>query len=315
MSPTIYDVIIVGAGPAGLAAGIYASRRALVTLILSSNLGGQAATTFEIENYPGFDLIDGLTLTTKFAKQAQKFGAQIKYSEVKGIFKNGKNFMVRAATEEYQARSIILAFGLEHRSLAVPGEKEFTGRGVSYCAVCDGPLFKGKVVAVVGGGSAAFDAADYLAKLAKKVYLIHRRDKFSCEECLVNQVKNNSKIEILMNSGVKEIIGDQVVDAIVLKNEKEEKIKVSGVFIEIGSMPHTEVVKGLIKLNKKGEIITNKDAETSVPGIFAAGDVTDGSFKQVVISAGEGAKAALQAYKYLKLKDGEKVLPDWNRKK
>ncbi len=202
--------------------------------------------------------------------------------------------------------------------LNVPGEKEFKGHGVSYCATCDGPLYKNKTVAVIGGGNSALDAAEYLAKLAAKVYLIHRRDQFRGEKVILEKLKNNQKVEMVLSSEIKEIKGNGVVKSIVITDnghDQLKEIKVDGVFVEIGYKPKTELVKDLVKLNERGEIITDKDSNTSQPGIFACGDVTDSSYKQIVISAGEGAKAALQAYKYLWLEEGEKILPDWEQKK
>jgi len=318
MNPNLYDIIIIGAGPAGLTAGLYASRRALKTLILSKDLGGQAAITYDVENYPGMDLIDGLSLMKKFADQARKFGAEIKYGEVKKIKKEKDIFSVQTEKENFQARALILAFGLLPSDLNVPGEKEFKGHGVSYCATCDGPLYKNKTVAVIGGGNSAMDAAEYLAKLAAKVYLIHRRDQFRGEAIVLEQLKKNPKVEMVTSSEIKEIKGQQIVESIIIKNnghDEIKEIKVDGVFVEIGYTAKTELVKDLVKLNKKGEIVTDQNSNTSHEGIFACGDITDCLYKQIVISAGEGAKAALQAYKYLYLKKDEKILPDWERKK
>lgn len=314
----IYDVIIIGGGPAGLTAALYSSRRTLKTLVLTKDLGGQAAITHDIENYPGIELTDGLTLMQKFAKQAQKFGAEIKYGEVKEIKKQKKDFLVEAAKEKFLGRAIILAFGLLPKNLDIPGEKEFKGRGVSYCATCDAPLYKNKTVAVIGGGNSALDAAELLAKIAQKVYLIHRRDQFRGEEIIIEKLKKEPKIEMVLSSEILEIKGNQIVKSIVIRNNGDKALKellIDGVFVEIGYETETHFIKKLIKLNGHGEIITDKDTNTSQPGIFACGDVTDCAYKQVVISAGEGAKAALQAYKYLYLKKGEKILPDWERKK
>lgn len=318
MKNDFYDIIIIGGGPAGLTAGLYTSRRALKTLILSKDFGGQAAVTYDVENYPGVDLIDGLSLMKKFAEQAQKFGAQIKYGEVKKIRKEKKKFLIKTDRNDFGAKALILAFGLLPVNLNVPGEQEYKGRGVSYCAICDGPLYKDKTVAVIGGGNSALDAAEYLAKLAAKIYLIHRRNQFRGEEIIVERLKKNPKVEMVLSSEIKEIKGNQFVESIIVKNNgstKIKEIKVDGVFVEIGYTAKTEIVKNLVQLNKAGEIITDKDTNTSQAGVFACGDVTDSSYKQIVISAGEGAKAALQAYKYLCLQKGEKILPDWERKK
>ncbi|MFA6215645.1 MAG: thioredoxin-disulfide reductase [Patescibacteria group bacterium] len=318
MSDSLYDIIIIGAGPAGLTAGLYASRRTLKTLILSKDLGGQAAISYDVENYPGLDLIDGVTLMQKFAQHAQKFGAEIKYDEVTEIAKTENGFAVKTAKQNFQAQSLILAFGLSPRDLDIPGEQNFKGRGVSYCATCDGPLYKNKTVAVIGGGNSALDAAEYLAKIATKVYLIHRRDQFRGEELVVGQLKKNPKVEMILSSEILEIKGSQFVESIVIKHNghgETREIKTDGIFVEIGYAAKTEFIKDLVKLNGQGEIITDKDTNTSAPGIFACGDVTDTSYKQIVISAGEGAKAALQAYRYLSLCQGKKILPDWEQKK
>lgn len=317
MTP-LYDIIIIGAGPAGLTAGLYTSRRALKTLVLSKDLGGQAAISHDVENYPGIELTDGLSLMHKFAKQAQKFGTQIKYGEVKKITKEKNKFTIQTNKGDFGGKALILAFGLTPCDLNIPGEEKFKGRGVSYCATCDGPLYKEKTVAVIGGGNSAMDAAEYLAKIAAKVYLIHRRDQFRGEEITFKQLKKQPKVEMILSSDILEIKGKQFVESVLIKNNghnKKKELKVDGVFVEIGHTAKTDLVKNLIKLNNKGEIITDQDSNTSQPGIFACGDVTNCAYKQIVISAGEGAKAALQAYKYLCLQKGEKILPDWERKK
>ncbi len=318
MDQDIYDIIIIGGGPAGLTAGLYASRRALKTLVLVKDLGGQASITYDVENYPGVELIDGFSLMKKFAEQAQKFGAEIRYGEVSKIEKIENLFLVKTMENNFFGRSLVLAFGLQHCDLNVSGEQEYKGRGVSYCATCDGPLYRGKTVAVIGGGNSALDAAEYLAKLAEKVYLIHRRDQFRGEEIVIKKLEKNPKIEMVLSSEIKEIKGDQFVRSIIIKDNGHNRLKeieVGGIFVEIGYAPKTELVKNIVKLNQKGEIITDKDTNTSQKGIFACGDVTDCSYKQIVISAGEGAKAALQAYKYICLQKGAKILPDWERKK
>jgi thioredoxin-disulfide reductase len=318
MKSEIYDIIIIGGGPAGLTAGLYASRRTLKTLIITKDLGGQASLSHEIENYPGVGVIDGISLMNKFSEQAKSFGCQIEFQEVKKVSQPGNNFIVETEKQKFEAQALILAFGLQPRDLAVKGEKEHVGRGVSYCATCDGPLFKNKTVAVIGGGNSALEAAEYLAKIAAKVYLIHRREQFRGEEVVLEQVKNDKKVEMVSSSEVVEIKGSQFVESIVIKNNGHselKEIKVNGVFVEIGYSAKTEFIKDLVKVNEAGEIITDKNTVTSQPGVFSCGDVTDSSYKQVVISAGEGAKAALEAYKYLMLKNGERILPDWERKK
>jgi thioredoxin reductase (NADPH) len=316
----IYDTIIVGAGAAGLTAALYASRRAMKTLVISQDIGGQAAMTNEIENYPGVDFIPGPELMNKFKAQAEKFGAEFAYAEVVGISKNmdEKNtpvFTLSTNTDKYVGNAVILAFGLTHRHLGVPGEKEFGGKGVSYCATCDAPLFKGRTVAVVGGGNSGVDAALLLAKMCPKVYLVHQRAEFNAEAVLVEQLKQSS-VELVLNSKIKEIQGDARVQKIIVQDVNDENktraIDTEGVFVEIGFVVDSKLIEGLVELDPRKQIKISTDAETSQPGIFAAGDITNISFKQVVISAGWGATAALKAYEYLqKVKGFRGVSIDW----
>ncbi len=332
----IYDVIIIGAGPAGLTAAIYAARRALKTLVVAKDVGGQANLASHVENFPGILSSAGIEITTKMKEQAEKFGAEIKSGEIKSISENKDVFIVKANNFKEESKAVILAFGLSPRDLGVPGEEKFKGRGVSYCAICDGPLYKNKTVAVVGGGNSALDAAFYLGKIAKKVYLIHRREGFRAEESKVCKLKETKNIELVLNAVVSEVLGDKYVSAVKISDvdakpstsatpslrryslsesegrvegsklsqnlgipTRERKIKLDGVFVEIGYVTKVDWLKNLVKLNERNEIITDKDCKTSVPGIFAAGDITDVSYKQIIISAGEGAKAALSAYRYV----------------
>ena len=315
----MYDLIIIGAGAAGLSAGIYAGRRQMKTLIISKDLGGQAAKAGIIENYPGIESIDGFDLMDKFRTQAEKFGAEILYEEVAKISEiqdNEFNFNIKLASgQERKSKAVMLCFGLTPRDLGIPGEQEFKTKGVTYCATCDAPLYKGKDVAVVGGGNSALDAAEILAKIANKVYLVHRREEFRAEKILVDRAKQANNLEFLLNSEIKEIMGDKVVKNIIVadNNENKKELAVDGVFIEIGFIAKVDMIKDLVKLNERNEIITTKDCETNVPGLFAAGDITDISYKQVVISAGEGVKAALQAYKFIQ-HNGQTVGMDWGKK-
>lgn len=324
MSEDIYDVVIVGAGPSGLAAAIYTTRRSLRTLILSKDLGGQAAMTNSIENYPGFEHVGGLELMQKFQSQATKFGTEFMFEEVEAIRsldhfgteadkKESALFILTTSkNREIKAKSVILAFGLTPRNLNVPGEKELIGRGVAYCATCDGPLYKGKTVAVVGGGNSALDAAEFMSKIATKVYLLHRRDVFRGEQVLIDKVQNTKNIEIIYNCESKEVKGQEKVEALVYEQEGQTKeIKVDGVFVEIGHLAKTDWTADLVDLTERREIKISRDCQTKTPGLFAAGDITDISYKQAVISAGEGAKAGLQAYKFLQ---GENPVagPDWS---
>lgn len=301
-----YDVIIVGGGPAGLTAGIYATRRNLKALIITKNIGGQVMLTHKIENYPGFIEITGAELSELFRQHAEALGVEIAMDEVIEIRKNAeKDFTIKTLYGmKYKAKAVILAIGREHRMLNVPGERELIGKGVSYCFTCDGPFFKDKVVAVIGGGNSAFRAAEYLSEIAKKVYLIHRRDKFRAEETLIERVKSKENVEFVLNTVVKEIIGKDKVEALKVENVKTRKeriINVNGIFIEIGHVVRRDLIEKLgLKTNEKGEIIVDKHCQTNIPGIFAAGDCTDIPEKQIVIAAGMGAIAALSAYKYIK---------------
>lgn len=316
----IYDTIIVGGGAAGLTAGLYTSRRAMKTLIISQDIGGQAATTDEIENYPGMDLVKGPELMNRFKAQAEKFGATFVSGEVikveKGSDADGKPiFYVKTGTDNYTGQTIILAYGLAHRHLGAPGEQELGGRGVSYCATCDGPFFKGKTVVVVGGGNSAVDAALLLARIATKVYLVHRGDGFNAEAVLVEQLKQPN-IELVLSSVVKKINGKDRVESVIINNvadvNNEREITTQGVFIEVGYVVNSKLIEGLVDLDQRKQIKISPDAETSQPGIFAAGDITTITYKQIVISAGWGATAALKANEYLqKVKGFRGVSIDW----
>ncbi len=304
MAEEIYDVIIVGGGPAGLTAALYSSRRTLKTLLLTKDLGGQAAISYDIENYPAIELTSGLALMQKFAHQAQKFGTEIKYGQVIKIKKQKNNFFVQTEREKFTTKAIILAFGLEPKDLNIPGEKKFKGRGVSLCATCDAPLYKDKTVAVIGGGNSALDAAELLTKIAKKVYLIHRRNQFRGEEIIIERLKKNPQVEMVLSSEIVEIKGEQIVKAIVVKNNgggKTREIDIDGVFVEIGIIPNSDLVKDIASLNFRGEIVTDpKTQGSSRVGIWAAGDATDGLYRQNNISAGDAVKAVLNIYDYLK---------------
>ncbi|MDZ7798937.1 MAG: thioredoxin-disulfide reductase [Patescibacteria group bacterium] len=314
----IYDVIIVGAGSAGLTAALYASRRSLNPLVLSQDIGGQTATTHIVENYPGINKIEGPNLMLNFMNQAKKFGAEIKIAEVKKIKKDKEKFNLKTSSHEsYQGHAVILAFGLSHRHLNVPGEDKYMGKGVVYCATCDAPLYKEKIVSVIGGGNSALEAALLLAKNSPKVYLIHRRDKFRGENVLAKQVLDNKKIEVIYKAQAKEIKGNDSVNKLIINQEnKEKEIEVEGVFIEIGFEVKADFIKDIVKLDKKNQIVIDQDCRTSEEGIFAAGDVTNTSYKQIVISAGQGAKAALSAHKYLQQKGLAKGgFIDWGKRK
>jgi thioredoxin reductase (NADPH) len=310
----MYDVVIVGAGPAGLTAAIYTSRRGLKTLVLSMDLGGETANIEHIENYPGFKRIEGFKLIQLIEEQVKSFGVELVYEEVVKIVPKGKTFIVKTLEKDYETKTIILAFGKTPRTLNIPGEKEFIGKGISYCATCDAPLFKNKTVAAVGGGNSALDSTILLSGITKKVYLIHRRNEFRGFESFVNEVKKKKNVEFVLNSVIVEFKGDSILKSIVIEDvntKKRREIEVEGAFIEIGSEVKTDFIKDLVKLNNN-QIMVNKNCETSYPGIFAAGDVTDTPFKQIVVSAGEGAKAGLSAYNYIHGIKSMMVL-DWKK--
>ncbi len=308
----MYDTIIIGGGPAGLTAAIYTCRKRTSTLVLTMDIGGQTNLTQDIENYPGYEMGPGIDLMKLFEKQALKFGAEIKMAKVEKVRQEKDGFSVEIGDKtKYNAKTIIVAYGKVPQSLGIPGEDELMGKGVSTCVTCDAPLFKGKTVVVIGGGNSAVDGAIELAGIAKKVYLIHRRDQFRGDESSVEKVKKDENIEIVLNSVATEIKGDKVVKSVTIENvKKKEKreLQVDGVFIEIGYVVDNSMIKDIVKVNKFNEIVINEKCRTSCKGIFAAGDVTTVPFKQTIIAAGDGAKAALQAHAYLK---GVATSIDW----
>ena len=305
-----WDVIIVGAGPAGLAAGIYAGRSQLKTVILDQMMpGGQLLITEQIENYPGFhDGITGFELSEKLRVHAEKFGAVIENGQpVSSVDLDGELFVVRTEGGEIKGKTLIWAAGSIAKKLNVPGEAEFIGRGVSYCAVCDGAFFKDRVVAVIGGGDSALEEALYLTKFASKVYLIHRRDKFRAVKIIQDRVKRNEKIEPVLNKVVVSINGTQFVESLTLKDTmtgETTELPVDGVFIFIGNEPNVAPVVHLVETTEQGFIITDEEMRTKTPGLFAAGDVRYKFLKQVVTAAADGAVAAMSATKYLEEKEG-----------
>jgi thioredoxin-disulfide reductase len=318
MEPSLqppYDLLIIGGACAGLAAGTYAARRNLRTLIVTKDIGGQIATTPSVENYPGIDFITGPGLAQDMLNQAVKWGAEITYDEVTAIEKRGeKDFAVTTHTQTYRAQAIILAYGKSPRNLGVPGEKEYSGKGVSYCVTCDAPLFRNRTVAIVGGGNSALEGALILSETCKKVYLVHRRDAFRGEEVLLHRINQTPNIEKVLSSVAQEICGDgkRVTTlrlASVTNPEAIRDLAVEGIFVEIGFTVNSALIENWVKLDPLRQVITNSKQETSEPGIFAAGDLTDTPYKQAVISASEGAKAALTAYSYIH--DGKAAGVDW----
>ncbi|MDD4901007.1 MAG: FAD-dependent oxidoreductase [Patescibacteria group bacterium] len=297
----MFDTIIIGAGPTGLTAAIYATRRMMKTLLISKNVGGQIIWTSDIENYPGIKLIRGPQLAVSMQEQAKSFGVEMRTAEVTKIEKQADgNFMIHAGQEKFLSKTVIIAMGLSSRPLDLPGEKELVGRGISYCANCDGQFFRGKVVAVVGGGNAALDAAEVMSKIASKVYLIYRGSQFKAFEILIARVKERKNIDIMMNSNITELTGKEKLTAIKATSGQEVKeLAVDGLFVEIGHQTQTDLVAGLVERDAKGQITIDLSGKTSLAGMFAAGDVTQTEFKQIVIGCGQGAVAALSAYKYL----------------
>ncbi|HCC23369.1 TPA: thioredoxin reductase [Candidatus Falkowbacteria bacterium] len=316
-----YDVIIIGGACAGMSAALYTSRRALKTLVVTTTIGGQLALTTEVENYPGILSVTGPELARKLKEQAEKSGAMIKIGQALDVIKAEDGYVIKTSIGDFEAKAVILAFGLKQRQIGVPGEKELTGRGVAYCATCDAPFFKNKKVGVVGGGNSAFDAAEYLSRIASEVHLFVRSDKYRAEQTLVNAVQQAKNIVIHNYTDIKEFIGSNKLEKVMLvnnqSNEKSE-LALDGVFIEIGWESQTKKIGGvadLVKLDERGYVVVDNQSRTSTPGIYAAGDVTDTPFKQAVISAGEGAKAAMSAAKYLQQLTGvggsEELRPDW----
>lgn len=297
----MYDLIIIGAGPAGLSASIFALRKKMKTLILEGKTpGGYLQSAVEIENYPGFTTITGPELAQKMLDHAAHFGAEIKYEQViefSDLEKPVKKVKTDAAT--YECKTLIVATGSLHRNLGIKGEKEFIGKGVSFCVTCDAFFFRNKTLAVIGGGNSAFKAAHYLADLASKVYLIHRSDSFKAEEIEVDNAKKKKNIEFLTDTVVQEIHGKDTVNSIILKNLKDSSTKelpVDGLFIYVGILPTSSFAeKAGVKLDERGFIIVDRKQKTNLPGVYAAGDVT-GNVLQIVVACSEGAVAALQAY-------------------
>lgn len=298
------DLVIVGAGPAGLTAGLYAARAAIDTVLIEREMpGGQAATTEQIENYPGFPGgISGSELSIKMAEQAKEFGCEIVYSDVENIEREENAFRIKHLNGEIIAKSVIVATGAKPIMLGIKGEQEFHGRGVSYCATCDGAFFRDKKVAVIGGGNAAVEEAIFLTKFASKVYLIHRRDKLRAAKIAQKKAFDNPKIEFVWNSVLEEIKGNQTVEKVIIKNVKTGKsseLSVDGVFVFIGTQANSDLLKGLVDLDERGYVIAGEDTVTKVPGLYVAGDLRKKPMKQVVTAAADGAVAAMQAERYL----------------
>lgn len=302
----LFDLIIIGGGPAGITAGIYAARQRIKTLLITKDFGGQVAKkAVAIENYPGFEEISGIELIEKFKKQLQRYEIEIEKDEVVKVRKVKDSFFVLTSNKkEFEAKAVIIASGADPRPLEVPGEKEFIGKGLSYCAVCDGILFSDKTVAIVGGGNSGFETALFLSNIAKKIYILEYGSEVKADKDNQTAVKKTGKVQIITNAALKEIKGDKFVNSIVYQDKetkKEQVLDVEGVFVEIGYQPTTSFVKGLVDFNEQDEIkVEFETCQTKTPGLFAAGDVNVGRFKQVTTACGEGTKAALAAFNYLK---------------
>ena len=297
----MYDLIIIGAGPAGITAAIYAARKRMNLLVITKDLGGQAALSGDVENYTGYQYITGFELTEKFLEHMKRFNIELREAEeARKIAKIKNGFKVSTDMAVYETKTIILASGARPRTLNIPGEAEYKNRGVTYCATCDAPLFTGLDVAVIGGGNSALDAAIQLTKIANKTYLITKYDSYRGETVLLEKVETSDNVTILYNTDTLEIQGNKTVNAIKIKrNEEQKTIPVQGVFIEIGYMPNSEFVRDLINLNECGEVVIDSHNRTNLSGFFAAGDVTNVAEKQIIIAAGEGSKASLSVFEYL----------------
>ena len=300
----MYDLIIIGGGPAGLTAGLYNARARLNVLLLERLApGGQVLTTDWVENYPGFpEGISGFDLIDKMKAQAENFGLQIRNEEVVRLELSDKRKAVITDKESLETKAIILACGATPRKIGIEGEELLTGKGISYCATCDGPFYRDQEVAVIGGGDTAVEEAIFLTRFCSKIHLIHRRDRLRAIELLQERARAEEKIEIVWDTVPLKILGDNGVEGIELKNVKTEEItnkKVQGVFIFIGTKPNTDLVKDLVNLDENGFIVTDNNLETSIPGVFAAGDVRAKLFRQIATAVGEGAAASFSAERYL----------------
>mgnify|MGYP005798348669 FL=1 len=297
----MYDCIVVGGGPAGLTAAIYLKRACKKVAIFEREVfGGQITKTTEVENYPGFDRISGMELGNKMKAQAEDLGVECFYDEIIQIEKNGDVFQVITVDKTYESKTVIYAAGTSPRKLGIKEEEKFIGNGVSYCATCDGAFYKDKTVCVVGGGNTAIDDALYLSNICKKVYVIHRRDSFRAEPIKVSSLKEKDNIEFIYNATVEGVMGNDKVEALeIVVNDKKMEVKTDGVFVAIGSTPNTEILDNFVSLDANGYALSNHELETSVAGLFVAGDVRDKQVKQLTTATSDGTVAATFAIDYL----------------
>ena len=301
-----YDLVILGSGPAGITAGIYAMRARLDTLLLEKGYvtGGQMLNTLEVDNYPGMPQVTGSEMSAAFERHVRQLGLPIRQGEATKIIPDGKGFCIETEEDTYHASAVIIATGTRHRLLNVPGEKELSGMGVSYCATCDGAFYKGKTVAVVGGGDAAVEDGIFLARICKKVYLIHRRDELRAAKILQERLLGLENVEVLWNHEVKEIAGDEhVTDVEVYDNQKNSRsrLAVDGIFIAVGVQPNSQALEQIAATDRAGYFIAGEDCKTSTPGIFAVGDIRTKTLRQIVTAAADGANAVTSVLEYVEI--------------
>ncbi len=298
----IYDLIIIGGSAAGVTSGIYAARRGLNFLMIAKDMGGEVATSGEIGNWPGAPKTDGLKLAKEFEEHLKSYNPNIILNtKVNSVKKNGEDFRVETDKETYESKAVIISTGVHPKELNIPGEKEFRGKGVTYCTTCDGPLFQGKIVATIGGGNAALESALMMSGIAAKVYLINKNSQFKGEQVLIDKVASNPKIEVIYNALTSEIFGEDFVKGLRYKDDQREikEINVDGIFVHIGQVPNAGLAGDELEKDQYGQIKVNSRCETNIPGLYAAGDVTDVAFKQIVIACGQGCIAALSAVEYI----------------
>ncbi len=296
----LYDLVIVGAGPAGMTAAVYAARKRMHFLMITMDIGGQASLSWEIDNYLGYQFITGPELVQKFKEHLQQFDVELREGEkATAVEKPGDTVLIKTDKGEYSAATVIVASGRRRKKLEVEGEDEFANKGVSYCATCDAPLFADMDVAVIGGGNSALDATLQLIKIAKRIYILEATPQLTADRIMIQKAKESGKVLTYTGAKIKRIYGDRFVQGIEIeKGNKAESLRVGGIFIEIGSIPTSDLARGVTK-NERGEIVVNCSCETNIPGVFAAGDVTNVPAKQIIVACGEGAKAAIMAFDYV----------------